>query len=111
MKKYEVWLADLDPSFGTEAGKKRPVVIVQNDLLNKKHPSSIVCPITSKLKAASILRVRLSTGDGGVATNSDIMVDQIRAIDNSRIIKKLGVISPTNQQILDENLKIVLDLP
>ena len=110
MKKYEVWLADLDPSFGTEAGKKRPVVIVQNDKLNNRHPSTVVCPITSQLRAATILRVRLKTGDGGVATISDIMVDQIRAIDNSRFQKKLGIISTPNQKILDENLKIVLDL-
>ena len=43
-KQYEIWLADLNPRMGTEPGKTRPVVIIQTDLLNDVHPSTIVCP-------------------------------------------------------------------
>jgi mRNA interferase MazF len=52
-KKYEIWLANLDPRFGTEAGKTRPVLIVQTDSLNKVHPSTLICPITTNIKPES----------------------------------------------------------
>jgi len=63
IKQYEILIANLHPGFGTETGKTRPVEIVQTDLLNKFHPSTIVCPITTNVKAdAEILRVHLSKG-------------------------------------------------
>lgn len=108
-KQYNIWLADLNPTVGTEPGKTRPVVIIQTDLLNETHLSTIVCPITTNVKPdAEILRVHLKKAQ--LSKLSDILVDQPRAIDNKRFIKKLGKL--TNEQILQlkENLKIVLDL-
>jgi mRNA interferase MazF len=56
-KKYEVWLANLDPKYGTETGKTRPVLIVQTDILNNVHPSTIICPLTTNTHPGSqILR-------------------------------------------------------
>jgi mRNA interferase MazF len=111
MKRYEVWLADLDPRFGTEAGKTRPVVVVQTDLLNGKHLSTVVCPITTKVVAGlNRMRVHLTAGEAGLSADSDILVDQIRAIDNRRFVKKLGQLPAAAQTKLDENLKIILDL-
>jgi len=46
IKQFDIWLADLNPKKGTEPGKIRPVVIVQTDLLNETHLSTIICPIT-----------------------------------------------------------------
>jgi mRNA interferase MazF len=111
MKKYEVWLADLDPSFGTEAGKQRPVIIVQSNRMNGKHASTIVCPITTRLKPHyKLTRIHLLSGDAGLTYDSDIMVDQIRAIDNKRFIKKMGTITTSHQVDLENSLKDVLDL-
>ena len=60
IKQFEIWIADLNPRIGTEAGKVRPVIVVQTDLLNKEHPSTIVCPITTNVKPDSeILRIHL----------------------------------------------------
>lgn len=91
MNQFEIWLADLNPQIGTESGKVRPVVIVQTNFLNEiNHPSTIICPITTKLNNEStILRIRINKGNCGLDQNSDIMIDQIRAIDNSRFVKKL----------------------
>ncbi len=50
IKQFDIWLADLNPSIGTEPGKKRPVVIVQTDLLNETHLSTLICPITSNFQ-------------------------------------------------------------
>jgi len=110
-KKYEIWLANLDPSHGTETGKTRPVLIVQTDILNKIHPSTLICPITRNVKLESkILRVHLKKGTAKVKENCDVMIDQLRAIDNKRLIKKIGELSKEISDRVKENIKIVLDL-
>jgi mRNA interferase MazF len=108
---YEIWLADLNPKFGTEPGKIRPVVIIQTDALNKFHPSTIICPVTTNVQPkANILRVYLKKGESGVKSDCDIMIDQIRAIDNKRLLKKTGILPPQKIKLVIDNLKIVLDL-
>jgi mRNA interferase MazF len=110
-KKYELWLANLDPRFGTETGKTRPVLIVQTDILNKIHPSTLICPITKNVKLESqILRVHLKKGTSKVKEDCDIMIDQLRAIDNKRLIKKIGELPLELSELVRENIKIVLDL-
>ncbi len=110
-KKFEVWLADLDPRFGTETGKTRPVLVVQTDLLNKVHPSTLICPITTNVMPESrILRVHLKKGTARVKENCDVMIDQLRAIDNKRLIKKIGELPESLAEQVKENIRIVLDL-
>ncbi len=112
IKQFEIWLADLNPKIGTEAGKTRPVLVVQTNLLNKiKHPSTIVCPITTNVKKeAEILRVHLSKGMANLHKDCDVMIDQIRAIDNKRLIKKVGNLPNDLSELVKENIKIVIDL-
>ncbi len=91
MKQFEIWLADLDPPFGTEPGKKRPVLVVQTDILNNiGHPSTIIIPITSKIKQNGFpLRIRIEKALSNLDYDSDIVIDQITAIDNKRFISKI----------------------
>jgi mRNA interferase MazF len=112
IKRGQVWWANLDPARGTEAGKIRPVVILQTDLLNDVgHPSSIVCPTTTNLaRKASILRVHLQKEEAGNKEPCDIMVDQVRTIDNTRLTAPMGFLSTATLQKLSDNLKILLDL-
>ena len=111
VKQFEIWIADLNPTMGTEPGKVRPVIIVQTDLLNKHHSSSIICPITTNIqKESEILRIHLKKGCCGLNEGCDIMIDQIRAIDNKRLIKKLGNAPIEISEKIKENLKILLDL-
>lgn len=108
-KQFDIWLADLNPTIGTEPGKTRPVVIVQTDLLNESHLSTIVCPITTNVQLESeILRIHLKKNQ--LARVSDILVDQLRAIDNKRFVKKLGKLTTEQMKQLKESLKIILDL-
>jgi len=110
-KKFEIWVANLDPRFGTEAGKTRPVLIVQTDLLNKVHPSTLVCPITTNVNAGSkILRVNIQKGPAQVNEDCDVMIDQLRAIDNKRLVRKIGEIPKEVSEKVKENLRIILDL-
>ncbi|MBK7233658.1 MAG: type II toxin-antitoxin system PemK/MazF family toxin [Saprospiraceae bacterium] len=109
IKQFDIWLADLSPAMGTEPGKTRPVVIIQTDLLNESHLSTLICPITTNVKPEiELLRVHLDSKQLG--QKSDILIDQIRAIDNKRFIKQLGTL--TKEQIikLKKNIQIVLDL-
>lgn len=111
IKQFEIWIADLNPRIGTETGKIRPVIVIQTDLLNKEHPSTIVCPITTNVKPNSeILRVHLKKRKFGLKEDCDIMIDQIRAIDNKRLVKKVGVVDSDTAEKIGENLKIVLGL-
>lgn len=109
IRKFHIYIADLNPQFGTEPGKTRPVVVVQTNLLNNNHPSTIVCPITTNvIKGSTILRVHLSKKETNLKKDSDILVDQIRSIDNRRLIKKVGELTLKNREQLSNNLKIVL---
>ncbi len=110
-KQFEIWLANLDPRFGTEAGKTRPVLVVQTDLLNKVHPSTLICPLTTNVKAESqILRVNINKGDASVKEDCAIMIDQLRAIDNKRLINKIGKVPDNISAKVKENLKIIFEL-
>lgn len=111
IKQFEIWIADLNPRMGTDAGKIRPVIVVQTDLLNQVHPSTVICPITTSVKPdAKILRVHLKKAKFGLKEDCDIMIDQVRAIDNKRLVKKIGKVDPQTVSRIRENLKIILDL-
>jgi len=111
IRQFEVWIADLNPRLGTESGKVRPVVIIQTDLLNSVHPSTIICPITTNVQPESdILRVHLKTGMAKLKQDCDILIDQIRAIDIKRLQKKLGSLPEEVGDKIRNNLAIILDL-
>ena len=109
VEQYDIWLANLNPVKGTEPGKTRPVVIVQTNLLNNTHPSSIICPVTTNVKPElKLLRVHLD--ENQLDKPSDILIDQLRAIDNRRLIKHLGQLTKAQRKTLKDNLRIVLDI-
>jgi len=111
IKQFEIWIADLEPQRGSETGKVRPVLVVQTDLLNQIHPSTLICPITTNVqKESEILRVNIKQGISNLKESSDIMIDQIRAIDNRRFIKKVGELPASSRNKVKENIKIILDL-
>jgi mRNA interferase MazF len=112
VKQYEIWIADLNPQIGTETGKTRPVLIVQTNLLNKiKHPSTIICPITTNvIENSDILRVHIIKGQANLNQDCDVMIDQIRAIDNKRLMKKIGDLPKNLINLVNENLMIIIDM-
>jgi len=111
-KQYEIWIANLDPQYGTESGKIRPVLIVQSDFLNcVPHSSVIVCPITTNVVPSAIhLRVHLKDGIASLHNDSDIMIDQIRAIDTKRLMKRIGKLPVEFIQKVKDNILTVLNL-
>lgn len=109
---FDLWIADLNPQIGTEPGKTRPVLVVQTDLLNIiSHPSTLICPIsTNVLEGVDVLRVHLKGGQENLNHDCDVLIDQIRAIDNKRLIKRIGRIPDYLIEGVKENLRIMLDL-
>ena len=111
ISQYDIWLADLNPRNGTEAGKIRPVLVVQTNLLNSiSHPSTIICPLTTNVHPKSeILRVHLKKGVANTEQDCDIMIDQIRSIDNNRLLKKIGAVPKLISQKVKENIQLILE--
>ncbi|MFC5193687.1 type II toxin-antitoxin system PemK/MazF family toxin [Algoriphagus aquatilis] len=104
-------MVNLNPARGTEPGKIRPAVVIQTNLLNQlDHPSTLICAITTQLSAEeNILRVRLDSVGTGLEKGSEILVDQIRALDNPRFLEKLGKLSLEKALELRGKLGTVMD--
>lgn len=108
VKRGTLYLANLNPPRGTEAGKLRPVVVIQSDLLNEAgHPSTWILPCTTQLTPDNILRVRLPPGCAGNHKECDVMVDQSRTIDNRRLEKSLGPIPQPLLAEVEEKLRLI----
>ena len=84
-RRGEIWLANLNPTHGTEPGKTRPVLIIQSPaLLDAEHPSTYIIPLTTNLiDDAAPLRIRVPAAEL-LPRDSDLLMDQLRAIDNRR---------------------------
>lgn len=110
-EQFDVWFVNLNPARGTEPGKIRPCVIVQTNLLNQVgHPSTLICPITTQLSdEENILRVKVEGKETGLDQETEILVDQIRALDNRRFLVKLGKISKEKALELRTKLKAIMD--
>jgi mRNA interferase MazF len=96
IRRWGVYVVDLNPRLGTKPGKQRPIVVVQPDELNEAgHPSTVILPISSKIpqKNAYPLRVLLPKGEGGLDCDSVVLVDQFLAWDNERFKSFLGMLS------------------
>jgi mRNA interferase MazF len=111
-KRGGIYLANFNPSKGTEPGKIRPCIVMQSNLLNEAgHPSTTVLPLTSQLiEDAAPLRYRIPARDE-LESDSDIMLDQTRTIDNRRITSDMLTIL-TEKEISDVEAywRIVLGL-
>ena len=110
-KPFEIYLANINPKKGHEVGKTRPVVVIHSQLIEGLLSTSIVCPITTQIAAATLLRVHIPFQDAsktGLTEPSDIIVDQIRSIDNQRLINKLGELPPAQIEQLQKSLHTIL---
>jgi len=107
IKHGEVWLANLNPTRGTESGKCRPVLIVQSQaLLDIEHPSTLIIPLTTKLiEDAEPLRLRIKTK---LKKDSDLLIDQIRAIDNKRLIE--GPLLRCNAEFMEHVYTAIIEV-
>ena len=109
IKHGEIWIANLNPTRGTEPGKLRPVLIVQNQaLLDIEHPSTLIIPLSTKLiDAAEPLRIRIKS-QGKLKKDSNLLIDQIRAIDNKRLIE--GPLFRCNERFMEKIYEAIFEV-
>jgi mRNA interferase MazF len=94
-KRGEVWLANLNPTQGSEQAGIRPVIIFQNDLVSQFSTTTIVIPLTTNQRRASLpICLLVEQGDGGLMQNSVALRFQMRVLDKTRLIDKLGQLKP-----------------
>ena len=96
IRRYEIYLADLNPTVGSEIRKVRPVVVVSQDEMNRHLDTVVVCPLTSRLhpRWRSRLQIRCAGQD------AEIAVDQIRTISRQRLKQRLDRLCDEKAAIL-----------
>ncbi len=100
VKRGEIWIANLNPVQGSEQAGLRPVLIFQNDKINRAIPTAIVIPFTSNLRRAALPScVQVAKGEGGLTMESVLLCHQMRVLDEMRLDTKLGEVS---QQTMSE---------
>jgi len=108
----DVFMANLEPSEGSEQGGTRPVVVVSRDALNKFSPIVVICSITNAANKKKIYptHVKVSAGTGGLRIDSIVICEQVRAISKTRLKDQLGKFDKSVMTSIEASLKITLDL-
>lgn len=101
-----IYLVNFDPTVGAEIKIKRPALIVQNNIANEYSPLFSVAPITSQQNAMYRVEVEIRAPEGGLKKDSLVLVNQIRMIDRSRLIRLLGKVTPATMKKVEEALLI-----
>lgn len=110
IRRGEIFLVNFDPTIGSEAKKTRPAVVVSNDINNAHSPIVSISPITSNVTRVYSFEVEVPAGTAGLKVRSKIMVNQTRAVDKIRLIKKLGQLPAQMMADVDQALKLHYDL-
>jgi len=104
-------IANFEPIRGSEQGRVRPALIIQNNISNEYSPTIIVAPLTSKIYSKDFpTNVFLSKKDSKLSKDSTILLNQIRTIDKSRIKKRISKLNPYVMFQVDIAMKVSLGL-
>ena len=107
----DIVVADLEPVEGSEQGGIRPVLVIQNDILNKHAPTTIIAPITSKVYTKEYpTNVIIKKEDSKLKVDSTILLNQIRTIDKKRITKKIGSLDNFTMNKTNKAIRISLGI-
>ncbi len=110
-KRGDIYVVNFDPTIGSEIRKIRPALILQNDISNQYSPITIVAAISSQFgEKLYPTEVFIPAQEGGLKTNSVVLLNQIRSIDRKRLTRRIGVLKPGIMVHVDKALKISLGL-
>lgn len=110
MKRGDLYWANLDPTIGSEISKKRPVLIVSNDINNQFADTISILPITTSTGKIYPFEVFIKAGNGNIQEDSKIKANQIRTIDKQRLFQKIGTISKSTLIDAEKAILIHLDI-
>lgn len=109
IQRGEIYYADMSTAFGSEQGGVRPVLVIQNNIGNLYSPTTIVTMITSKNKKELPTHVKIKKDEkNGLRYDSTVILEQIRTIDKSRILNKIGTLSESDCDRVLEAMKVSL---
>ena len=106
IKRQDVFLVNFDRTVGAEAKKTRPALVVSNNINNAHSPIVSISPITSNVTRVYSFEVEVSAGIGGLRARSKVMVNQTRAVDKVRLIKRLGNLPDEIMEEINKALKL-----
>ena len=110
-RRGEVYLVNFDPTLGAEIRKTRPALILQNDIANRHSPITIVAAITSQFEEPLYpTEVLIRAREGGLQTDSVVLLNQIRSMDRQRLTRRLGRLSPATMEKVGRALMISFGL-
>ena len=104
IKRGSVFIADLDPTVGSEQYGRRPVVILSNDLNNKYSPTILVAPLTKILKKTKLPTHIMIRKNYFLKYDSLILLEQIRTIDKSRLVSYKGKVDSSTLEKINNGL-------
>ena len=85
---------NLDPVIGSEVGKTRPAVVLQNEMANRTSPTVTVIPLSTKVERVFPFQVLIPAGEGGLTRESKVLCEQIRTLSTKRLLQHLGSLPP-----------------
>jgi mRNA interferase MazF len=106
----DIYLANLNPYKGSEQGGKRPVIIIQNNVGNHYSPTVIVTAVTSRFFKKRALPTHVPLDNEELEKNSLALLEQIRTIDKSRLIRKIGRVPEEKMKEIGAAIHVSLDL-
>ncbi len=111
IQRGDIFLAELDPVKGVEQAGTRPVLVVQCDVANQRLPSVTIVPLTSNMRTGRFLfTVPITVAESGLPQDSVILAFQIRTIDKSRLIRKMGTLPVQKMVMVDQAMARHLSL-
>jgi mRNA interferase MazF len=111
LKKGDIVIVRLEPVKGSEQGGTRPALIIQNDISNEFSPTTIIAPITSKIYSKFYpTNVFILKKDSRLDKDSNVLLNQIRTIDKSRVIKRISSLDSQLMHKVDRAIKVSLGL-
>ncbi len=115
IRRGDIHWVDLEPVRGSEADKRRPAIVVSNDIANMTASRTgrgvvTVVPITSNTERIYPFQVALSAGSTGLPTDSKAQAEQVRSIDLARVGDRVGVVPASVLARVDDALRLHLDL-
>jgi mRNA interferase MazF len=94
MQRGDVFLVNLDPVVGSEVGKTRPAIILQNEMANRTSPTVTVVPLSTRAERVFPFQVLIPAGEGGLTRDSKALCEQIRTLSTKRLLQHLGSLPP-----------------
>lgn len=107
-KRGEIWWVNLDPTVGNETAKKRPCLILQNDVGNAQSNTTMVAPLLKGVKSYPFVVNVEATVDNGLDDYRSIHLEQMRVVDDRRIDNKLGKLEDKYWKEIEQAVAIVL---